>query len=84
MPLLVGCTFLYFSFNYFFGITSYHKYYQLDYLNFIVDEDHGEKAVTINLDGIESEIILLDFPAGEISVSMPFDLATIWMKNWIF
>ena len=56
----------------------------MNYLNLIVDEDHGEKAVTINLDGIESEIILLDFPSGEISVSMPFDLATIWMKNWVF
>ena len=36
----------------------------------ISDEDHGEKAVTINLDGIENEIILLDFPSGEISVSI--------------
>ena len=38
----------------------------------ISDEDHGEKAVTINLDGIENEIILLDFPSGEISVSISF------------
>ena len=53
-------------------------------MNLIVDEDHGEKAVTINLDGIESEIILLDFPSGEISVSKLFDKASICMANLIF
>ena len=62
----------------------YSNYYHLHCLNLIVDEDHGEKAVTINLDGIESEIILLDFPSGEISVSMLFDKASICMANWIF
>ena len=35
-----------------------------------LDEEFGEHSVVVNLDGIQSEIILIDHPSGEMSVSM--------------
>jgi hypothetical protein len=37
---------------------------------FYLDEEFGEHSVVVNLDGIQSEIILIDHPSGEMSVSM--------------
>ena len=36
---------------------------------YIKDEEFGEHSVVVSLDGIQSEIILIDHPCGEMSVS---------------
>lgn len=33
------------------------------------DEEFGERSVFVSLDGIQSELILIDHPSGEMSVS---------------
>ena len=34
-----------------------------------IDEEFGERSVFVSLDGIQSELILIDHPSGEMSVS---------------
>ena len=36
---------------------------------FNIDEEFGERSVFVSLDGIQSELILIDHPSGEMSVS---------------
>ena len=36
----------------------------------MVDEEFGEKSIIVSLDGVESEIILIDHSSDEMSVSM--------------
>jgi len=39
------------------------------YFNFFSDEEYGEKSVSVLLDGEESELIFVDHPSGDMSVS---------------
>ena len=39
----------------------------------VLDEEFGEHSVVVNLDGVQSEMILIDHPSGEMSVSMPYN-----------
>ena len=36
---------------------------------FLLDDEYGERCVSVNLDGEESQLIFIDHPAGEMSVS---------------
>ena len=36
---------------------------------FNIDEEFGERSVFVSLDGIQSELVLIDHPSGEMSVS---------------
>ena len=38
-------------------------------LYFFLDDEYGERCVSVNLDGEESELVFIDHPAGEMSVS---------------
>ena len=46
-----------------FRIQLFLKYF------FITDDEYGERSVSVNLDGEEAELIFIDHPAGEMSVS---------------
>ena len=46
-----------------FRIQLFWKYF------FITDDEYGERSVSVNLDGEEAELIFIDHPAGEMSVS---------------
>ena len=45
---------------------------------FNIDEEFGERSVFVSLDGIQSELILIDHPSGEMSVSKTH---AIWILN---
>lgn len=38
--------------------------------SFLTDEEFGERAVSVILDGVESELVFIDHAHGEMSVSV--------------
>ena len=41
-------------------------------INFVSDDEFGEKSVSVLLDGEESELIFIDHPSTEMSVSIKY------------
>ena len=48
----------------------------------MADEEFGEKSIIVSLDGLESEIILIDHSTDEMSVSIP--LLLLILGSYVF
>lgn len=58
-------------------VKQYSTTFSTDFHLYIVDDEFGEKTVSILLDGEESEMIFIDHPHVEMSVSIKLFLKFI-------